>query len=66
VVVDELIAPGTQHFAKQEALVSKVWLNGEANVNYGGFYVRWDQAAMDKFIRSEAAADIIGKVLRST
>jgi hypothetical protein len=57
--------PYTEYFAKQEALVSKVRLNGEADGNYGGFYVWGDPAAMDKFMRSEAAADIIGKALRS-
>jgi len=31
--------PCTEYFAKQEALVSKVRLNGEANGDYGGFYL---------------------------
>jgi hypothetical protein len=61
VVIDELITPYTEYFAKQEALVYKVWLNGEADGSCGIFYVWRDKAAMDEFMRSEAAADIIGK-----
>jgi hypothetical protein len=61
VVIDELIAPYTEYFAKQETLVYKVWLNDGADGSCGGFYVWRDKAAMDEFMRSEAAADIIGK-----
>ncbi|MEU4411140.1 YdhR family protein [Streptosporangium sp. NPDC023963] len=60
-VIDNLIKPYTEYFAKLETLVSKVWLNDEATGNYGGFYVWRDKAAFDEFMQSDAAADIIGK-----
>ena len=60
-VQEDLIRPYAKYFADLDGLVSKVWLDDTAAGNYGGFYVWNDKAAMDKFMSSPAAADIIGQ-----
>lgn len=57
----EFIGPFTDYFEKLDTLVTKVWFGSGASGQHGGFYVWKDKQAMDAFMSSEAAADIMSR-----
>ncbi|WP_301122556.1 YdhR family protein [Mycolicibacterium fortuitum] len=57
----EFIEPFTAYFAGLESLVTKVWFGSSDTPVHGGFYVWRDKAAMDEFMSSDAAKDIMSR-----
>ena len=58
---EQFFGPFTDYFATLDSLVSKVWLADEATGECGGFYVWRDKEAFEDFMKSPAAADIMGR-----
>ncbi|UZG60277.1 YdhR family protein [Rhodococcus opacus] len=57
----EFIEPFTEYFAGLDTLVTKVWFGSPDTPVHGGFYVWQNKEAMDAFMSSDAAKDIMSR-----